>query len=265
MAPAAGVLPPVRDHDVLLGELPSLSVGFGNDQIASQGPFGDGLGAPGGLPVLEEALLAGEQALEIGGRPGDPVVGQRGRPSEGDVAPAADPEGRVRSGQGLRLEPTVDRVVCALEAHPLLGPEGLHDRQLLLEPGAALLQLDAVERELVRLVPNRDAERDAPAGHHVEHRDVLGEAYGMVEGGDDDVGAEHHPRRARREAGEHRERRRPVVIRHRVVLLHPYGVEAELFRSGDFVERLPVVLAAFDGDKPDLEPGHIASLGGARA
>src|SRR5262247_3448493 len=157
-------------------------------------------------------------------------------------------------------QPPLHRVIGAPEAHALLGPEPLHDRQLLLESRAALLELDAVEREFVGLVADRDAERDAPARHDVEHRDVLGEPHGMVERGDHDVGAEHHARGPGREPGEHRQGRGPVVIRDGVVLFHPHRVEPELFGPRDLFERLAVVLPALDGDEADLEPCH-----GARA
>src|SRR3546814_2852150 len=63
-------------------------------------------------------------------------------------------------------------------------------------------------------------------------------ADGVVEGGDEDVGAERHPRGARGEAGEHGERRRPVVIDDRVVLFHPDGLEAELLRARHLREEI---------------------------
>ena len=67
-----------------------------------------------------------------------------------------------------RLEPPLDGVVRALEAHPILGPEGAEDRKLLLEAGAPTDRRGPVERELVRLVPDRDAEREPAARHDVE-------------------------------------------------------------------------------------------------
>jgi len=147
----------------------------------------------------------------------------------------------------------------SLERHALLRPQALHDRQLLLEPRAALLQIDAVQRELVRLVADRNAERDTAVRHHVQHRDVLGEPHRMIEGRDGDVGAEHHLRRARRESGQHRERRGPVMVGHGVVLFHPHGVEAQLLGPGDLLERVLVVVPALDGNETDLESRHPSS------
>src|SRR5947199_237693 len=112
---------------------------------------------------------------------------------------------RVRPLHGRGLEPPLDRVVAALEADAPVRPEPRHDPELLLEPGPALLELDPVERELVRLVADRDPERDPAVRHHVEQRHVLGEADGMVEGRDEDVGAERDSGRPRREPGEHRQ------------------------------------------------------------
>src|SRR2546426_12373028 len=75
MAPAAGVFLAVRDHDVRFGELPSLSVGLGDDQIAGQGPLRDRLAPVCGPAVVEESLLALEESLEIGGGVGGPAGG----------------------------------------------------------------------------------------------------------------------------------------------------------------------------------------------
>ena len=175
---------------------------------------------------------------------------------EGDVAPPADPDRRIRLGHWLRLELALDLVEPSLERHPVLGPQRLDDRELLLEAGAALLELGSVERELVRLVADGRAHDQPPIRHDVHHRGVLGEPGRMVEGGDQDVGPEEDTRGAGGEAGEHRDRRRPVVVDHGVVLFHPDGVEAEVLSAHHFLERVLVIVAAFDGDEADLEPGH---------
>ena len=248
-----------------LGERARLLVGVGDDHVARERPLGDRLRAPGRRAVLEELLLALEEAPEVGRRSRDPVIGERGGAPQRDVAPATDPEGRVGLLHRRGLEAPLDRVIGALEAHTLPGPEPLHDRHLLLEARAALLERDAVEGELVGLVADRDAERDAAARHHVEHRDVLGEPHRVVERADGDVGAERDARRARREAGEHGERRGPVVVGDRVVLLHPDGVEAQGLGPRDLLERLLVVVAALDGNEAELQPRHGAMLPHLRA
>ena len=103
-----------------------------------------------------------------------------------------------------------------------------------------------------------------PSGHDVQHGRVLGESDRVVEGGDQNVGAEQHARGAGGEAGEHRDRRRPVVVDDGVVLLHPDGVEAEILSADHFLEGFLVVLPAFDGDEADLEPGHDHPFPGER-
>jgi len=162
----------------------------------------------------------------------------------------------VRLRHRLGLDAALDGVVAALEPRRLLGPHPFHDRELLFEAGAALLEVDAVEGELVRLVPDGDAAREAAPGHHVEHGHFFGQTHRVVERGHEDVGAQHHARRPCREAREHGQRRRPVVIRDRVVLLHPRRVEAELLGARDFLQRLSVVVAAFAGNEADLQSGH---------
>src|SRR5262249_24772188 len=119
--------------------------------------------------------------------------------------------------------------------------------------------LDPIQRELVGLVTDGNAEDEATAGHYVEHRHVLGEPHRMVEGRDDDVGPERQARRTRREAGEDGERRGPGMGGEGVMLLHPHRVEAELRGAGHFLQRLPVVVAAFDGNEADLECHGLSS------
>ena len=206
--------------------------------------------------MFQKPRLPREQALQIGRRPRNPVVGERRRPLQREVAPTPDPDRRVRSGERLGLEPPLDGVVRALEAHPILGPEGAEDRKLLLEAGAPTDRRGPVERELVRLVPDRDAEREPAARHDVEQRDVLRETHGVVEGGDQNVGSEPDSRSARGEPGQRLERRGPVMIGDGVVFLHPDGVEAELFGARHLVERLAPVVPALDGNEPDLQARH---------
>ena len=112
----------------------------------------------------------------------------------------------MRFRDRLGFQAPLDRVVGSLEADAVLRPQALHDRELLFEARAALFQVDAVQGELVGLVADGDAEDDTPVRHHIEHGDVLGEAHGVMERGHDDVGAEDHLRRSRREPREHGQR-----------------------------------------------------------
>src|SRR5262249_93764 len=59
--PAARVLAPIGDHDVLFGELARLLVALRNDQIARERPLGDRLRMSCRAPVCEKLLLASEQ------------------------------------------------------------------------------------------------------------------------------------------------------------------------------------------------------------
>src|SRR3989454_1876916 len=120
MAPAARVLLAVRNHDVLFGELPSLAVGVGDDQVTGQGPLGDRLTPARAPTVVEEPPLALEEALEVGGRPGDPVVGERRGAPERDVPPAADPDRRGGGCFGVWVgAPPAGGVGWFLEGPPL--------------------------------------------------------------------------------------------------------------------------------------------------
>ncbi len=55
------------------------------------------------------------------------------------------------SRDGPQLETSLERIVAFLEGHVLFGPELLHDGELLFEPRAPLLKVDAVELKLVGL------------------------------------------------------------------------------------------------------------------
>ena len=160
---------PVGHHDVLLRELARFLVGLGDDHVAGERPLGEGRGEAGGLAIGEELLLALEQAGELGGGTGNPVVGERGRPPQRHARPSR----RSRSGDAAwrrasaRACPRPGRSgPCAT---PVLGPQRLHDGELLLEPRAALLELGAIEGELVGLVADGRADDQPPAGHHVQH------------------------------------------------------------------------------------------------
>ena len=116
--------------------------------------------------VVEELLLALEQARQVGGRPGDPVVGERGRAPERDVAPAPDPDRRVGLRDGLRLEPALDLVVPALEVDPVLGPQALLIRyeDLCKDPRRELGRLlDFLARPLAHSVSERIAASVQPS------------------------------------------------------------------------------------------------------
>src|SRR5262245_17566749 len=256
MLPAARVLLPVRHHDVPLGERARLTVRLRDDHVSRERPFGERLPEPGRLTIREKPLPPVEQPREIGRGTGDPIVGERGGAPERQLAPAADPDRGVRLRDRLGLERAFDLVVRPLERQPVLGPESLHDRELLLEARATLLEIGAIESELVGFVTDGNAQHRPSPGHDVEKGDVLGESRRMVERRDQDVCPENDLRRPRREPRQHRNRGGPVVIDDRVVLLHPDGIEPKVFGAHDLVEGIAVKVPALDGDEADLEPGH---------
>ncbi len=190
---------------MLLGQLARLPIGVGDDHVPGERPLGHRLGPSGRAPVGKELLLAGQQPGQVGGGAGHPIVGEGGGPAQRDLSPAPDPDRGVGPAHRARLEAAVDGVVGAAEGDPVLGPERLHHRELLLEPRAPLLERGPVQGELVRLVADGDAEHEAPARHDVEHRRVLGEPHRVVERRHQDVGAEAHAAGAGREAGQHRQ------------------------------------------------------------
>ncbi len=234
----------------------ALRVGVGDDDVAGQGPLGDGLRASRGPPMLQKRPLPIEQARQIRRRSGNPVVAEEGGALQGEGAPSADPQWGMGLGQGFGLQAPFDRVVRAPKAHAFLGPEPLHDGQLLLEACSALREVDPVEGELVGLVADGDAQDGPSVRHHVQHGHVLGQAHGMVEGGDHDVRSQQHARGAGGEARQDGERGGPVVVGDGVMLLHPYRIEPQLLGSRDFLQCLSVVVTALDGDEPDLQLGH---------
>src|SRR3989475_9353564 len=94
VAPAAGVLLAVGDHDVPLGELARLRLRVRDDDVAGQRPVIDRRRPPGRAAVVAESTLALEEALEVGGRARDPVVPECCGALERELTPAADPDRR---------------------------------------------------------------------------------------------------------------------------------------------------------------------------
>src|SRR5215471_19806231 len=122
MPPAARVFLAVGDHDVTLGQLARLGVRVRDDHVARERPLRGRHPAPGRRALIEELPLAREEAGEICGGAGDPVVGQGGRTLEREVAPASDPNGRMRPAHGTRLEPALELIVTSLEGDGALRP-----------------------------------------------------------------------------------------------------------------------------------------------
>ena len=94
--------------------------------------------------------------------------------------------------------------------------------------------------ELVRRVPESDAELDAPARQLVEHGEVLGQAQRMRERDDRDVRRDPHVLGDRGGGAGNRRERRQVAVLDEVVLAEPDLVEAELVEPADLLDRLGV-------------------------
>ena len=216
-----------------------------------------GSGSPAACRCSRISRLAPEQARQVGGGTRQPGVREQRRPPERDVTPAADPHGRVRALDRLRLDPPVHhREVLPPVRHAVPRPEGLHQGEPLLEARPPPLEGGVVEEELVGLVADRDPEHRPAVRDHVEERRLLREPHRMVEGEDAHVGAQEEACRPRGERGQHLDRRGPVVVADAVVLGEPDGVEAERLRALDLGERLPEEVAALSRTDPEPEPGH---------
>ena len=259
MLPGPPVLLAVGEHEMPVGKLARLPLRLGEAELPRHRPLGR-LRKPGAPTVLPDLGLALEEPPEVRRRAWQPRVREQRRPAERDVAPAADPERRVRPLDGLGLDPTVQhREVLAPMRDAVPRPQCLHEGEPLLEARAALLEGRVVEEELVGLVADRDAQHRAPGRHDVEEGRLLGEPHRVVEREHADVRAQRESRRPRGERRQHLDRGGPVVVAHAVVLGKPDRVETEGLGAFDLGERLPEEVAALGGADPELEPGHLIS------
>ena len=132
------------------------------------------------VPACLLDVAAQLRELGIGHRPRrvrqhDPAVARSGDAPERHVLMAAEPQGDAPpDGQGIDAG-ILDGVPLALEGHVRLGPQRLHDLDLLLLRACRGLEA-LVEADVLDGVPaDPDAEAEAPAGQHVEGGRLLGD------------------------------------------------------------------------------------------
>ena len=119
---------------------------------------------------------------------------------------------------GSRREVALDLEVLALVVERLPRPQPLQDLDRLLEARDLLLLVEAEEVELGREGAEADAELQAPAGEHVDHRRVLGDVDRVLERQQVHRRADVDARRQRRQRAQRRPRGRQVGVGHHVVL-----------------------------------------------
>src|SRR5262249_43945825 len=142
------------------------------------------------------------------------LVGELERGRDGAAAAStADEQRRPRLLNRLRLRGRVlERVVPAAEVDPLLGPEPVHDLDLLgahLDAYPRLGEREAVRAVLALVPAGAHPELDPATRYVVGGRRGVGEQPGQAKRGGGDERAEAECRRPCRERGD----RRPRVVR----------------------------------------------------
>ena len=124
----------------------------------------------------------------------------------------------------------------------LAGPGEAGDLDQLFRPRPALLPRDAERAKLVAPVAEAEAELQPSSAQLVDERGVLGEADRVVEGCEQDRGAEPDRRRLRGDRGQKREDRREISLVGHVVLRDLHRLEAGGLGPDDLSECLAVQL-----------------------
>ena len=153
-----------------------------------------------------------DDGLRLGPRAevGHPAIGQaRGAPHD-HLALAPHPD-RDAPPRRQRIDPRVGNAMpLPVERHQLLGPERAHDRDLLLDALAAILEVLAQRLELDGVPADAHAEPQAPARQHVDGGRLLGDERGLPLREDQD--ARRQPQSAGH-AGEKAEQHERLVER----------------------------------------------------
>src|SRR4029453_1884873 len=117
-------------------------------------------------------------------------------------------------------------------------PQAADDLHALGEPAHPLGDSYAEDGELLPAIAQPDAKREPPPGGHVEKGGDLRDLDGIVQGEQDQVGAEGEALRLRGQALQHGQQREVVEARRGVVLAAPDRVEAERADHARLLERL---------------------------
>ncbi len=133
----------------------------------------------------------------------------------------------------------VDLRVHAIVAERFLGPGLEQDLHAFVEAGAAFVHGDAEAGIFRRLVASADPEIEPPAAHDVDGCGLLGEPDGVMEGQDNDGGADADPLRAGGHPAGDDHQVSGDAVPLEVVLGQPDGVEAKLLGFLDLLELGP--------------------------
>ena len=168
---------------------------------------------------------------------GHPAIGQARGALHDHLALAPHPDGDAPPRR-QRIDPGVGNAMpLAVDRHQLLGPERAHDRDLLLDALAAVLEVLAQRLELDGVPADAHAEPQAPARQHVDGGRLLGDEGGLPLREDQDARRQPQPAGHAGEKAEQHERlveRVPMGIR-ALPAARPLGVRPEDMVEGEHV------------------------------
>src|SRR5882724_469077 len=204
----------------------------------------DGRRAPKLPPSAQKKLELTLERRERGVGVHEPGVAQpRGAPNTG-VAVGGHPDRRAGTLHRAHRDPRGSQAeVPALVVDGFAAPQPLDDLEPLDEATDAVLRVVPQRAVLDVPIAETDAEDQPAVRDHVERRELLGDLDGMVEGQQENPGAQDH---AASVGGEAREGRDRLEIGERigqVVLARPHRAEADGARESDLLD----VLAEADG------------------
>ena len=152
----------------------------------------DARSLPAAVSAASYAARSSEQLGHARGRARHPGVRELGGAPDGH----ADPSRRSRWAArrvGHRLDAARGPCRTGRRGPPLTAPQRPEDRDELFQLSAATVELGVVERELVGPIADGRAQDQPVARERLDDRDVLGQAHRVIEGRDDDIGAQQDP------------------------------------------------------------------------
>ena len=152
--------------------------------------------------------------------------------------------GHRRDAQIAHLE------ALAREIHRLAAPGPADDFDAFLGQARAVGDLALELLELHLPIAQTDTEIEATAAEQGQGRRVLGDAHGIGDGQQHQVGAQAQGLGARRHVGADHQWRRGVAVVAKVMLRQPQGLEAHFFCRGDL--RQPLGIKRLKGHAPGL-------------
>src|SRR5215510_1046365 len=197
-----------------------------------------------GRPPELETRRAEELELALERRHGrvgihQPRVAQARRAPDASVAVGRHPDRRARALHRTHRDPRRPQLeVAALVVDRLAAPQPLDDLEALDEAADAILRILPERLIFDVAIAEADTEDQPAVGDDVERGELLGDLDGVVQGKQQDAGAEDH---AARLGGDPRQRRDRLEVRERigqVVLARPYRAEAHGTREAYLLDVL---------------------------